>query len=71
MDKKGDNMGVYKWKKYNLMPKKRKWYQKLGSWLINHHQLVIYGGLTISFIIFLAVSQAQAQADFLLNFGSG
>lgn len=71
MDKKGDNMGVYKWKKYNLMPKKRKWYQKMGSFLIGHHKLVIYGILGIVFIIALATLQADSQADYLMKFGSG
>lgn len=64
-------MGVYKWEKYSLRPKQRKWYQKLGSWIIDHYQLVIYGGLTLGFILFLAVLQAQAQADYLLIYGSG
>ena len=62
-------MAVHKYR--SLWPKKRSWGQKLGECLARHPQLIVLGFLTVAFIVLVMVWQVNAQADFLMGFGSG
>lgn len=53
------------------MPRKKTTTQRVGEWLIKHHVLVTYTAMAVVFIVMLMVLQANAQADFLMKYGSG
>lgn len=63
-------MSVYKWKKYDLRPKRKTLGQKILGKLVEHHNLVTVVIMGAVFIVTLAVLQSQAQADYLLPYGS-
>lgn len=62
-------MGVHKYQ--SLWPKKKTLSQKLMSCLARHTHLIILGIMIIVFIVMVMVCQVNAQADFLMHYGSG
>lgn len=62
-------MAVHKYR--SLWPKKKSWDQKLVGCLARYPQLIVLAFLMAAFIVLVMVCQVNAQADFLMGFGSG
>ncbi len=64
-------MAVHKYRKYDLRPKKKTFSQKAVGCMARHPWLFILGFLIVIGIITLMMWQVNAQADYLLSYGSG
>jgi hypothetical protein len=62
-------MAVHKYR--SLWPKKKSWDQKLVECLARHPQIIVLAFLMVTFIVLVMVWQVNAQADFLMSYGSG
>jgi hypothetical protein len=64
-------MARHKYEVYDLGPRRKSFGRKLLGWVVDHPALVVYSVGAIILIVALAMFQANAQADYLMSYGSG
>ena len=71
MDKGEYVMAVHKYKKFDLHPKRKTMKDKALEFFLEHHALIVFAVMGVVFLLTLMVLQSQAQADFMMHYGSG